>query len=230
MSIQDLKATSPALPPTDSSQGLSGTEVQQCLAQYGPNAIAEKTIPLWRQFVIKFWTPVPWMLEAVIALQMVLGRHLEALVIAALLVFNAMVAFLQERRAKDALALLRKTLHVSARVLRDGRWQQIPAEQLVPGDIVHVRAGDLVPADLLLSDGTGALDQAALTGESLPVDAGAGKPAYAWVIVRQGEATGEVTATGAHTFFGHTVELVRSSNAPGHMQQTIFAIVTASGI
>jgi len=224
-SQQDLKSVSPALPPTDGSRGLSGSEVQQRLAQYGPNAIEEKTIPLWRQLAIKFWAPVPWMLEAVIALQLVLGRHLEALVITVLLAFNATVAFLQERRAKDALALLRSTLHVSARVLRDVQWQQIPAEQLVPGDIVHVRAGDLVPADLLLSDGAVALDQAALTGESLPVDAGPGKPAYAGVIVRQGEATGEVTATGAHTFFGRTAELVRSSNAPSHMQQTIFAIV-----
>ncbi len=224
-SQQDLKSGSPALPPTDGSRGLSGSEVQQRLAQYGPNAIAEKSIPLWRQLAIKFWAPVPWMLEAVIVLQVVLGRHLEALVIAVLLAFNATVAFLQERRARDALALLRKTLHVSARVLRDGQWQQIPAEQLVPGDLVHVRAGDLVPADLLLSDGAVALDQAALTGESLPVDAGPGAPAYAGVIVRQGEATGEVTATGAHTFFGRTAELVRGSNAPSHMQQTIFAIV-----
>jgi len=222
---QDLKSNSPSVPLTDGSRGLSGTVVQQRLAQYGPNAIAEKSIPLWRQLVVKFWAPVSWMLEAVIVLQLVLGRHLEALVITALLVFNAMVAFLQERRAKDALALLRKTLHVSARVLRDSQWQQIPAEQLVPGDLVHVRAGDLVPADLLLSDGAVSLDQAALTGESLPVDAGPGKPAYAGVIVRQGEATGQVTATGEHTFFGRTAELVRSSNAPSHMQQTIFAIV-----
>ncbi len=222
---QDPKTTSPAMPPTDGSRGLSGTEVQQRLAQYGPNAIAEKSIPIWRQFIVKFWAPVPWMLEAVIVLQIVLGRHLEALVIAVLLAFNAMVAFLQELRAKDALALLRKTLHVNARVLRDGQWQQIPAEQLVPGDVVHVRAGDLVPADLLLSNGALALDQSALTGESLPVDAGPSKAAYAGVIVRQGEATGEVTATGARTFFGRTAELVRSSNAPSHMQQTIFAIV-----
>jgi len=129
---QDLKTTVPAIPPTDGSRGLSGTEVHQRLVQYGPNAIAEKSISPWRQFIVKFWAPVPWMLEAVIVLQIVLGRHLEALVIAVLLAFNAMVAFLQELRAKDALALLRKTLHVSARVLRDDRWQQIPAEQLVP--------------------------------------------------------------------------------------------------
>jgi len=222
---QDLNLSAPALPPADRSQGLSDGEVQKRRAQYGANTIAEKLIPLWRGILAKFWAPVPWMLEAVIALQMVLGRRLEALVIAVLLVFNAMVAFLQERRAKDALALLRRTLHVNARVLRNGQWREVPAERLVPGDLVHVRAGDLVPADLMVFDGVVALDQSALTGESLPVDAGPGKPAYAGGIVRQGEATGEVTAIGSRTFFGRTAELVRSSGAPSHMQQTIFAIV-----
>ncbi len=222
---QDLKSTPPALPPTDRARGLLGSEVKQRLAQYGPNAIAEKAVPVWRKLAVKFWAPVPWMLEAVIVLQLVLGRYLEASVIGVLLVFNATVAFLQERRAKDALALLRKTLHVNARVLRDGQWQELAAEGLVPGDLVHVRAGDLVPADLLLNDGAVALDQSALTGESLPVDAGPAKPAYAGVIVRQGEATGQVTATGSQTFFGRTAELVRSSDAPSHMQRTIFAIV-----
>ncbi len=211
--------------PTDRTRGLSSAGAMQRLAQFGPNAIADEAVPAWRQVAAKFWAPVPWMLEAVIALQLLLGRHLEALVIAALLVFNATVAFVQERRAKDALGLLRRQLHVKARVLRDGQWRQIPAEQVVPGDLVHVRAGDLVPADLLLFDGALALDQAALTGESLPVDVGPGKPAYTGAIVRQGEASGEVTATGAHTFFGRTAELVRTSSAPSHMQRTIFAIV-----
>ncbi|OZB64501.1 MAG: plasma-membrane proton-efflux P-type ATPase [Thiomonas sp. 13-66-29] len=221
--MQDTAA--PGLPPTDRKLGLSAAEAQRRLAQFGANAIADKPTPAWKLLAAKFWAPVPWMLEAVIVLQLLLGRRLEALVIAALLVFNAVVAFVQEQRAKDALALLRKQLHVTARVLRDGRWQPIPAEQVVPGDIVHVRAGDLVPADLLLFDGAVALDQAALTGESLPVDAGPGKPAYTGAIVRQGEAGGEVTATGARTFFGRTAELVRTSNAPSHMQRTIFAIV-----
>ena len=213
------------LPPTDPAQGLSTAEAAARLARFGANAIAEHPVPAWRQLLAKFWAPVPWMLEAVIVLQVLLGRGVEALVIAALLVFNAVVAFVQEQRAKDALALLRKQLHVSARVLRDAKWQQIPAEQLVPGDVVHIRAGDIVPADLLLLDGAVALDQAALTGESLPVDAGAGKPAYTGAIVRQGEASGTVSATGAHTFYGRTAELVRSSSAPSHMQRTIFAIV-----
>ncbi len=212
--------------PIDLLRGLSTAEAKQRLTKYGPNAIEDKPTPVWRQFTSKFWAPVPWMLEAVIGLQLFLDRRLEAIVIAALLVFNAVVAFAQERRAKDALALLRKSLPVRARVLRDGAWHQLPATDLVPGDVVHVRAGDLVPADLALVDGAVAVDQAALTGESLPVDLGPGKSAYAGAIVRQGEATGDVTATGPRTFFGRTAELVRTSSAPSHMQRTIFAIVT----
>ncbi len=215
----------PALPPTDPARGLSAAEAEQRLTRFGPNAIIDKTIPAWRQLAARFWAPVPWMLEAVIVLQLLLGRRVEALVIATLLGFNAAVAFVQEQRARDALALLRKQLHVSARVLRAAQWQVLPSEQLVPGDIVHVRAGDLVPADLALFGGAVSLDQAALTGESLPVDAGPGKPAYTGAIVRQGEASGTVTATGTHTFFGRTAELVRTSNPPSHMQRTIFAIV-----
>ncbi|MBN2691713.1 MAG: plasma-membrane proton-efflux P-type ATPase [Burkholderiaceae bacterium] len=218
-------AQTDGLPATDPAKGLSADEAAARLARFGPNAIADQVVPAWRQLLVKFWAPVPWMLEAVIVLQLLLGRGLEAMVIAVLLVFNAVVAFVQEQRAKDALALLRKQLHVSARVLRDAQWRQIAAEQVAPGDVVHIRAGDIVPADLLLFNGAVSLDQAALTGESLPVDAGAGKPAYTGAIVRQGEATGTVTATGAHTIFGSTAELVRSSAAPSHMQRTIFSIV-----
>ncbi|WP_298289288.1 plasma-membrane proton-efflux P-type ATPase [Thiomonas sp.] len=213
------------LPPTDPATGLSAAEAAARLARFGANAIAERSVPAWRQFAARFWAPVPWMLEAVIVLQLLLGRGMEALIIAALLVFNAVVAFVQEQRAKDALALLRRQLRVNARVRRDGLWQQVAAEAVVPGDIIHIRAGDIVPADLQLLDGAVSLDQSALTGESLPVDAGPGKPAYTGTIVRQGEATGSVTATGAHTYFGHTAELVRTSSAPSHMQRTIFAIV-----
>ncbi len=218
-------AAATAGPATDHARGLDTAEAQRRFVQYGPNAIADKKVSAWRQLAGKFWAPVPWMLEAVIVLQVLLQRRLEALVIAVLLVFNAVMAFVQERRARDALALLRRQLHVNARVLRDGKWSQVPAEQVVPGDIVHLRAGDLVPADLALFEGAVALDQAALTGESLPVDAGPGKPAWTGAIVRQGEASGEVTATGARTFFGRTAELVRTSSAPSHMQRTIFAIV-----
>lgn len=204
---------------------MSTAEAQARLARFGPNAVVESKVPAWRQLLGKLWAPVPWMLEAVIVLQLALGRHVEAAVIGALLLFNAVVAFLQERRARDALAVLKRKLHVNARVLRDGQWRLIAAEEVVPGDIVHVRAGDIVPADLRLFDGAVTLDQSALTGESLPVEAGAGSPAYAGSVVRQGEASGEVTGTGVNTYFGRTAELVRTASAPSHMQRTIFAIV-----
>ena len=207
------------------SRGLTSAAAAERLASVGPNAIEDERAPAWRQLAAKFWGPVPWMLEAAVALQVLLGRDFEAVVIAALLVFNAAVALAQERRAQDALALLRQHLHVNARVLRDDRWTVIPAEQLVPGDVVHVRAGDLVPADLHWFDGSVTLDQAVLTGESLPVTSGKGQTAYAGSTARQGEASGEVVATGARTYFGRTAELVRTSTAPSHMQRTILAIV-----
>ena len=224
-STQEPAPSGPPPAPTDRDTGLSSAEAQQRLQRFGANAIETRPVPWWLQLLGKLWGPVPWMLEAVIVLQLLLHRTQEALVIGFLLGFNAVVAYVQERRAQDALALLRRQLQVNARVLRDGRWSRLPADRLVPGDIVHLRAGDLVPADLSLFDGTVALDQSALTGESLAVDAGSGKPAYTGSIVRQGEASGEVGATGARTYFGRTAELVRSANAPSHMQRTILSIV-----
>lgn len=214
-----------SLSKTDRTKGLASAEAQRRLQLFGVNAIEEVRTPRWRQFARKLWGPVPWMLEAVIALQVMLGRGEEALVIGFLLAFNALVAFIQERRAQDALTPLRRQLQVNARALRDAQWSRLPAAQLVPGDVVHVRAGDIVPADLVLFDGMVTLDQSALTGESLAVDAGPGQPAYTASIVRQGEASGEVTATGSRTYFGRTAELVRTSSAPSHMQRTIFSIV-----
>jgi H+-transporting ATPase len=214
-----------ALPETDRASGLASAEAQRRLQLFGVNVIEDVRTPPWRQLSGKFWGPVPWMLEAVIALQVMLGRGQEALVILFLLAFNALVAFVQERRAQDALSMLKRQLQVKARVLRDAHWNRLPAAQLAPSDVVHVRAGDIVPADLVLFDGAVALDQSALTGESLAVDAGPGHRAYTGSVVRQGEASGEVTATGPHTYFGRTAELVRTSSAPSHMQRTIFSIV-----
>lgn len=214
-----------ALPPTDRLTGLTSAQAQSRLQSYGANAVQAVGTSGWRQLLGKLWGPIPWMLEGVIVLQLLLRRDQEALIILLLLVFNALAAFLQERRAQDALALLRRQLQVSARVLRDARWGRISAQQLVPGDVVHLRAGDIVPADLVLFAGAVTLDQSTLTGESLPVDAGPGQPAYAGSIVHRGEASGEVTSTGSRTRFGRTAELVRTSNAPSHMQRTILAIV-----
>jgi H+-transporting ATPase len=216
-------AAAPA--PAAGPHGLSTAEAQRRLATYGPNEIREIRPNPLLTFLRKFWAPVPWMLEATIGLELLLHHQAEAVIIAFLLVFNAVVSRVQEGRAGKALALLRSQLVVQARVVRDGVWQLRPARDLVPGDFVHVRMGDLVPADLRLADGAILVDQSALTGESLPVDDGPGATAYAGSVVRRGEASGEVLATGSHTFFGRTAELVGQAAARTHLQTIIFQIV-----
>ena len=167
-------------------QGLTSTEARQRLAKYGPNMVAEDRPHPWLLFLKKFWAPVPWMLEATIALQFAIGKADEAAIIAILLIFNAVLGFAQENRANNALALLKSRLAIQVRVLRDKAWQQMAAQELVPGDVVHLRMGDLAPADIRLLDGQALLDQSALTGESLPVEAGADATVHAGTIVKRG--------------------------------------------
>lgn len=206
-------------------QGLTSIEAQRWQLQYGPNAVAEERANPWLSFLKKLWAPVPWMLEVTIALQLVLGKPDEAAIIAALLVFNAILSFIHESRANNALALLKGRLEIQVRVLRDQVWQKLPARELVPGDVVHLRMGDLVPADIRLSEGQVLLDQSSLTGEALPIEVMVGKIAYAGVIVKRGEASGEVTAIGSHTYFGKTAELVRNARTTSHLENLIFTIV-----
>jgi H+-transporting ATPase len=206
-------------------KGLTSADAARRLSEFGPNAIPEPRPHPVLAFLAKFWAPVPWMLEATIVLELALGKHAEALIIAALLVFNAAVSLLQESRAQNALAMLRGRLEVRARVLRDARWRMVAARELVVGDVIHIRLGDLVPADVRLVSGEVLLDQSALTGESLPVEAAASGPAFAGTIVRRGEATCEVTATGARTRFGRTAELVGQARMVSHLEAIIFAIV-----
>jgi len=208
-------------------RGLTSAEARARLERFGPNAVAEpKTNPLLA-LLAKFWAPVPWMLEATVALELAMGKPVEAIVIGALLVFNAMLSLTQEGRARGALEMLRQRLQINARVMRDGRWGQVPAEELVPGDFVYLRMGDLAPADIALAEGTLLIDQSMLTGESLPVEAGPGKTAYAGALIKRGEGRGEVIATGAGTYFGKTAELVGAARAPSHLQTVIFSIVKA---
>jgi H+-transporting ATPase len=204
--------------------GLSQDEAQKRLQQFGPNALPEQKTRLWLAFIHKMWAPVPWMLEASILLELILGKYIEAGVIAALVIFNALMSTLQENRAQNALALLRKRLTVTARVLRDGKWQMIPGSELVPEDIVYLRMGDLVPADLSLISGQVLLDQSTLTGESLPVEAENDASAYAGTTVQRGEATGKVTQTGIRTRFGKTAELVRLAKTTGQLERIVFSI------
>ena len=208
-----------------SPQGLTAAEAETRLRQYGPNAVREAKPHLLLAIAQKFWAPVPWMLEATIILELLLGKRPEAIIIGFLLVFNAGLGFVQENRAQNALALLRKRLPVKARVLREGQWQLLPAEDLVPGDFIHVRMGDVMPADVRLADGHIQVDQSTLTGESLPIEAEPGRTTFAGSVVIRGEASGEVTATGARTYFGKTAELVRTATTVSHLQSIIFTIV-----
>jgi len=206
-------------------KGLTGDEAHRRLLESGPNAIAEEHRHPALSFLRFLWGPVPWMLETVIVLQLSLRKFEEALIILLLLMVNAILGLVQEQRANRALGLLKARLTIQARVQRDERWQLVSARSLVPGDVVHVRMGDIAPADLRLADGQVQIDQSVLTGESLPIDVGPGSSVYAGAMVTRGEATGEVTATGARTYFGKTADLVRTAKTVSHLQETIFAIV-----
>jgi H+-transporting ATPase len=208
-----------------STEGLTSAEAARRLAAFGPNEVTEQRDPAWRRLVRRLWGPLPWMLEGTIVLTLLLGKDLEGAIITVLLVLNSVIGFVQQSRADDALELLRNRLAVNARVRRDGAWVQVPARELVVGDVVRVRVGDLVPADLDLLDGHVSLDQSSLTGESVPVDAAAGDHAYGATVVTRGEATGAVAATGSSSFFGRTSALVREARTATHLEGIIFQIV-----
>ncbi len=207
--------------------GLSGEEAADRLVRVGPNALVEERRHVARRLASKLTGPVPYLLEAAVILELAAGKLTEAVIVASLVVFNGILGFVQEGRAANALALLRSRLAVHARVRRDGRWQLVGAEQLVPGDVVHVRVGDIVPADLAVRSGSVSVDQSVLTGESADVEVPPGGACYSGSTVTRGEATGEVTATGARTYFGHTAELVRTAKTASHLEETIFKIVWA---
>jgi H+-transporting ATPase len=173
----------------------------------------------------KFWAPVPWLLEAAIVLQVVLHKYIEAAVIGGLLIFNAALAAIQEGRTQATLDALKSRLALNASVKRDGVWKTIPAKELVRGDLVKLSLGGVVAADVHLLDGSILLDQSMLTGESLPIEAGAGTDTFAGALVRRGEATAEVTATGVHTKFGRTAELVRTAHVVSSQQKAVLRIV-----
>ena len=207
------------------SKGLSSTEAARLLAEHGANVIAEdKPNPL-RLFFKKLWGPVPWMLEATLALELIMRNRIEALIIGFLLVFNAILGFLHQQKAQNALNMLRTRLQIKARVLRDGSWQSLASSELVPGDYVHLRVGDFAPADLVISEGQVLVDQSALTGESVPVEREPGETVYSGSVLRRGEASGTVTATGSQSFFGKTAELMRGAGSRGHAEALVMSIV-----
>ena len=214
-------------PPTPSvnAGGLTGREAELRLARFGANDMPDTTLHPWRMALGKFWAPVPWMLEATVVLELALGKYIEAAVITGLLLFNAIIGLAQEGRAQRTLRALRSRLAITASVRRDGVWTKLPATDLVPGDVIKLSLGGIVPADARLTAGNILVDQSMLTGESVPIEAGPGLQIFAGAMVRRGEAEAEVTATGVRTKFGRTAELVRNSHVVSSQQKAVVQVV-----
>jgi H+-transporting ATPase len=217
MDISVTHAVSPAAPFV-SAEGLTGKEAEHRLAQFGANTMPDTALH-------PFWAPVPWMLEATVAIELALGKYAEAAVIISLLLFNAIIGLVQEGRAQHTLKALQSRLAMTASVRRDGAWTTLPASGLVQGDVIKLSLGGVVAADAKLTAGNVLLDQSMLTGESVPIEAGAGLQTFAGSLVRRGEAVAEVTATGGRTKFGRTAELVRTAHVVSSQEKAVVRVV-----
>ena len=208
-----------------SPDGLSQAEAQKRLTQYGPNEIEEKKTNPLLKFLTYFWGPIPWMIEGAVILSGVVRHWADFFIILLLLVSNAVVGFWEEHQAGNAIAALKAKLAIKARVKRDGKWTTPKASELVPGDVIRVRLGDIVPADArLLAGDPVEVDQSALTGESLPVTCKPGEAVFSGSIIRQGEIDAMVYATGANTYFGKTAQLVQEAHTVSHFQRAVLKI------
>ena len=210
---------------SSSENGLSDSSVNERIKEYGYNEILEKQLNPFLKFLSYFWGPIPWMIEVAAILSAIINHWEDFWVIFALLLLNAIVGFWQEYKADDAISLLKKKLALNARVFRDGKWTALAARELVPGDVVRVRLGDIIPADIKLFSGDYlSIDESALTGESLPVEKHGSDLAYSGSVIRQGEMNGLVVATGLNTFFGRTAKLVEEARTISHFQKAVIKI------
>jgi H+-transporting ATPase len=208
-----------------SKDGLAQADAAKLLVQIGPNEIREEKTNELLKFLSYFWGPIPWMIEAAVVLSAVARHWPDFGIILLLLAANAVVGFWEEHQAGNAIAALRAKLAIKARVERDGNWISLAARELVPGDVIRMRLGDIVPADARLLDGDSIeVDQSALTGESLPATRKSGEAVYSGSIVRQGEIGALVYATGTNTYFGKTAELVQQAHTVSHFQRAVLKI------
>ncbi len=208
-----------------SAKGLSQAEAQKRLTQYGPNQIAEKKTNVFLKFLSYFWGPIPWMIEAAVILSGLVRHWLDFFIILFLLLSNAVVAFWEEHQAGNEIAALRAKLAVTAKALRDGKWGAPKVAELVPGDVIRLRLGDIVPADArLLAGDPIQVDQSALTGESLPATRKPGEAVFSGSIIKRGEADAMVYATGEKTYFGKTAQLVQGAHTVSHFQRAVLKI------
>ena len=210
---------------SSSPDGLTAAEAKKRLAQYGPNELEEKKENALLKFLSYFWGPIPWMIEAAVILSAVDRHWPDFFIILILLLANAVVGFCEERQAGNAVAALKAKLAIATRVKRDGKWITPPARELVPGDVIRMRLGDIVPADARLLEGDPVeVDQSALTGESLPVTRKQGEAVFSGSIIRQGEVDALVYGTGANTFFGKTAQLMQEAHTISHFQRAVLKI------
>ncbi len=208
-----------------SPDGLSQAEAQKRLTQYGPNAIAEMKTNAFLKFLSYFWGPIPWMIEVAVILSGVVRHWMDFGIIFFLLLSNAVVGFWEEHQAGNAIEALKARLATNARAKRDGKWTAPKASELVPGDVIRLRLGDIIPADArLLAGDPVEVDQSALTGESLPVTAKPGGAVFSGSILRQGEIDAMVYATGTNTYFGKTAQLVQEAQTVSHFQRAVLKI------
>jgi H+-transporting ATPase len=231
-SLQPAEAKPAALPLAEledrlgfSPDGLSQAEAQHRLDQYGYNELAEKKANPILKFLSYFWGPIPGMIALAAILSALLQHWEDVGVIVALLLMNGVVGFREEYQAGNAIEALKAKLALHARAKRDGAWSTIPARELVPGDLVRLRLGEIVPADIRLLEGDPVeVDQSALTGESLPVEHKSGDAVYSGSIIRQGEIDGLVYGTGKDTYYGKTAELVETAQTRSHFQRAVIRI------
>ncbi len=219
-SVEDLFKTL-----NGSADGLKSTDAQERLEEYGANSFQDKKQSAILKFLRYFWGPIPWMIEVAATLSAVIKHWPDFIIILVLLLFNAVVGFWQEHQASNAVEALKKQLALKARVKRDGKWSEIDSAILVPGDIIRLRLGDIIPADIKLYEGDYlSVDQSALTGESLPVNKKTGDIGYSGSVVKQGEMVALVVATGVNTFFGKTAKLVSTAKSVSHFQKAVLTI------
>ena len=208
---------------SSNKNGLSNSEAKNRLQDYGLNEIIEQKINPIIKFLGYFWGPIPWLIEAAIIISAIIQHWEDLAIISTLLVLNAVVGFYQEFKAGNAIELLKEKLALEARVLRDNKWHQISAKEVVPGDIIHIGLGDIVPADSKIMNEV-SVDESSLTGESLPVNKKSSDIVYSGSIVNQGETNALVTATGLDTYFGKTAQLVEEAVTRSFLQKTVIKI------
>ena len=222
---KDIKASELIEKLSSSPSGLSSKEAQKRYKEYGYNEIVEEQVNPVIKLLKFFWGPIPWMIEIALIISLLIQHWEEFTVILILLLINGCVGFYQEYKADNAIDLLKEKLAYHVHVLRDGKWLELPSKETVPGDIIRVHIGDIIPADIKLIKGAYiTVDESALTGESLPVDKNVEDIAYSGSIVQKGEMLGLVIATGMSTYFGKAAELIAGVTPKSHLEEAVVKI------